>query len=366
MAFGIPLVVACAGLLAGAVCQAEHLPIRVFSGADGLASSSVGCIVRDSRDFLWFCTAEGLSRFDGYTFANYGTAQGLPSGGAFDFLETHDGEYWVATADAISRFNPEGSKIGGSLFEVHPINYARAASQPCQMAEAPDGGIWCLTSEGLLRFDRRGRQFERIDLDRKLEWTCLFQDRDDSLWLGTLEGPLVHRWADGRVETLGGVEGLPVRNGRTSAIFRDRAGRLWVATWDGLYLLRAHPTAGRRAVERIYSQRDGLAGKVVFDVFQSRSGKLWVGLEKGLSELVPGGAGKPERFRSYSARKGFDMAGIEGPAVDNFAEDASGNLWFSGTGPPPAWRPADLLPTPLRTGSKAIRFKPLWRTARGV
>ena len=113
MAFGIPFVVACAAVLAGAVCRAEHLPIRVFSGADGLASNSVGCIVGDSRNFLWFCTEEGLSRFDGYTFTNYGAAQGLPSGGTGDFLETHDGEYWVATADAISRFNPEGSKIGG-------------------------------------------------------------------------------------------------------------------------------------------------------------------------------------------------------------------------------------------------------------
>jgi len=340
MAFRIPpnsglsraRVLACALVLAGSVCQAEHLPIRVFSGADGLASSSVGCIVRDSRDFLWFCTAEGLSRFDGYTFTNYGTAQGLPSGGAFDFLETRNGEYWVATADAISRFDPEWSKTGGALFEVHAVPHSKTGSQACEMAEAPAGGIWCVTNGALRRFDCPRGHFERIELGRELGWTCLFPDRDGSLWLGTLEGPLVHRWADGRVETLGGVEGLPVRNGRTSAIFRDRAARLWVATWDGLYLLCAHPTKGRRAVERIYSQRDGLAGKVVFDVFQSRSGRLWVGLEKGLSERVPGGPGKPERFRSYSARKGFDMPGIEGPAVDNFAEDANGNLWFSGAG----------------------------------
>jgi hypothetical protein len=32
----------------------------------------------DSRGFLWFCTNEGLSRFDGYGFTNYSTDQGLP------------------------------------------------------------------------------------------------------------------------------------------------------------------------------------------------------------------------------------------------------------------------------------------------
>lgn len=61
-------------LLASVSVQAERLPIKAFTTAEGLAQNSVKRIVRDSRGFLWFCTDEGLSRFDGYTFTIYTTA----------------------------------------------------------------------------------------------------------------------------------------------------------------------------------------------------------------------------------------------------------------------------------------------------
>ena len=76
---------------------AEQLPLRRYTTADGLASNTTNCVKRDSRGFLWFWTREGLSRFDGYTFVNYGIDQGLPDRFVTDFVETPSGEYWVAT-----------------------------------------------------------------------------------------------------------------------------------------------------------------------------------------------------------------------------------------------------------------------------
>ena len=64
-------------LLAGAA-QAEQLPIKTYTIADGLAHSSVGSIYQDHKGFLWFGTYEGLSRFDGYGFVNYDRRDGLP------------------------------------------------------------------------------------------------------------------------------------------------------------------------------------------------------------------------------------------------------------------------------------------------
>ena len=58
--------------------RAERLPIKIYTTADGLAHNDVKRIVKDSRGFLWFCTAGGLSRFDGYAFTNFSTEQGLP------------------------------------------------------------------------------------------------------------------------------------------------------------------------------------------------------------------------------------------------------------------------------------------------
>src|SRR5262245_28793844 len=86
---------------------AERLPIKTYTTVDGLAHNKINKIVRDSRGFLWFCTGDGLSRFDGYTFTNYGTDQGLPHREVNDFLETRSGEYWVATDAGLVRFNPK-------------------------------------------------------------------------------------------------------------------------------------------------------------------------------------------------------------------------------------------------------------------
>src|SRR6185503_18961319 len=52
-------------LVAVTTAQAERLPIRGYTVEDGLAHARVRRIVRDARGFLWFCTIDGLSRFDG-------------------------------------------------------------------------------------------------------------------------------------------------------------------------------------------------------------------------------------------------------------------------------------------------------------
>src|SRR5438876_4372892 len=88
---------------------AEQLPIKGYTTADGLPHNMISKIVRDSRGFLWFCTAEGLSRFDGYTFTNYTTDQGLPHRNITDFLETRGGQFWLSTNAGLVRFDPGGT-----------------------------------------------------------------------------------------------------------------------------------------------------------------------------------------------------------------------------------------------------------------
>ena len=68
------------GLMAAlsATASSEQLPIKTYTTADGLSHDRVKRIVQDPSGFLWFCTPEGLSRFDGYRFANYGREHGLP------------------------------------------------------------------------------------------------------------------------------------------------------------------------------------------------------------------------------------------------------------------------------------------------
>src|SRR5262245_47534949 len=79
--------------------RAAQLPVRTYTTADGLPRDFVNCVTPDSRGFLWLCTSEGLSRFDGYRFRTYAVDQGLPSPVVNAFVETRSGRL-VAGTDA--------------------------------------------------------------------------------------------------------------------------------------------------------------------------------------------------------------------------------------------------------------------------
>ncbi|HEX9959601.1 MAG TPA: two-component regulator propeller domain-containing protein [Pyrinomonadaceae bacterium] len=100
--------------------RAERLPIKTYTVADGLLRDNVYKIKQDSRGFLWFCTVEEISRFDGYTFTNFTVADGLPDRRVNDFLETKGGSIYIATGKGLAKLNPTG--IHHSIRETKPEN----------------------------------------------------------------------------------------------------------------------------------------------------------------------------------------------------------------------------------------------------
>jgi ligand-binding sensor domain-containing protein len=85
-----------------AAASAKTLPVRIFTSADGLSSSFVNHLMRDSRGFLWFATRDGLSRFDGTRFLTYqvGTQDAPP--GIENIFESSNGIYWIVTTGGLT------------------------------------------------------------------------------------------------------------------------------------------------------------------------------------------------------------------------------------------------------------------------
>jgi hypothetical protein len=80
--------------LASAVGQ--RLPVRTYTTADGLWSSTSAYLMCDSHVFIWLCTRDGLTRFDGYRFVNYKISDGSSSPFVSGIVETRNGIYWIA------------------------------------------------------------------------------------------------------------------------------------------------------------------------------------------------------------------------------------------------------------------------------
>ncbi len=319
--------------------RAQQAPITIHTTVDGLPSNSINRIVKDSRGFLWFCTAEGLSRFDGYAFTNFGSDQGLPQSSVNDFLETRQGEYWIATGGGLVHFNPKGragrgvATGGGSIASVPMFALVvpdRAASPSIAVTvlrEGRDGAIWAGTGDGLYRLTfRAGRSsLESVaigipyDNAEQRVVADVLEDASGSLWVAAPSG-LYRRWPDGSFARYTQKEGLP--NDYLQDLLEDHEGRLWAATLvGGFFRFSAGPSHQPPVVDRRFTVPD-LPTSWVFQLLETSDRRFWIATARGLIEFFPS-APDGHAFRVYTTRNGlsyFDITAL--------SEDAGGNLWL--------------------------------------
>ena len=227
----------------------ETLPVTRFTTREGLAGDRIKRIVADPSGFLWFCTASGLSRYDGQSFTGYGVADGLPDLSVNDLLVDADGSYWVATnGGGVASFRPRST--GGPLFVPVPI-----------LDPAPPS--------------------QRVN--------ALHQSAGGRIWAGTDAG--LFSWHPGKGETA--LRRAPLATGAESdagtpvwSFAEDRQGRLWVGTSRGLWAIG---TDGARTHYRVGSSA---AHDVVGTVIVDRRQRVWAGYEDGLIVMVPGPGGE--------------------------------------------------------------------------
>jgi len=74
---------------------AQHPTFRQYTTEDGLASSEVYCILQDKKDYIWISTDNGVSKFDGYGFYNYGVIEGLKENVVFAMQLDTLGRVWM-------------------------------------------------------------------------------------------------------------------------------------------------------------------------------------------------------------------------------------------------------------------------------
>jgi ligand-binding sensor domain-containing protein len=86
----------------------QKINLQKFSVKDGLCQSTVKQIEQDNYGNLWLATNYGLSKFNGKTFENYTTSNGLPSNDISSLLFTNE-QLFIGTRKGLCVFN--GSKI---------------------------------------------------------------------------------------------------------------------------------------------------------------------------------------------------------------------------------------------------------------
>lgn len=340
-------------LLAGPALRAEHLPLKLYTAADGLVGDFVQALAEDPRGFLWIGTSTGVSRFDGHAFASYGTEDGLPHPSANVLRTSSDGTIWVGTSQGLA-YSASEPIAGRPLFESLKLGDA-AANHVNSLELGPAGRLWVGTSGGLLSVEPSGRGFRvrRVPLGPTqppghpghLEVYSLLAERNGRLWVGTSQG-LIERFPDGRFvrhrlwPDAGGEDPVLALALETRKDFT----LLWVAHQRGVFaapLAAASVPGGPTWLARAGSAPEvrsrqpswrspaseheirlfsiGLAvakGNCSGGIALGKDGTAWFTTSGGLLAL------SEERWRLYSVEHGFPER-----SLSPLLADRSGNLW---------------------------------------
>lgn len=358
------------------VLAAKAYLFKTLDARNGLNSSQINCIIKDSRGFVWFGTPAGLYRYDGYTFKNFQCnsqdGSSLPDSYIRSIEESLDGSLWIQTASGMCVYHPQTEsferdmrqvfgKMGivGSpnvvfidsnknlwasipkkgvmaynmqqqlLYEFGYTDDAHGVPEGdiCHITECRDGAVVVYSDGRLVCCDVSRQQQTVWQTDmvaahklRRSSSLRAFADQMDNIWLygqGTLMvyNKNANTWDTSFGDRLG-LTGVSVDRA-VNDMAGDRNGNIWIATdWAGLLRMNVNTREMERVQPRGINDKNLQTGEVtgVQSLYVDDTDLLWVGTEKS------GVAFSGTNIYKFASALYGDITAI--------TQDAAGKVWF--------------------------------------
>ncbi|HYE96162.1 MAG TPA: two-component regulator propeller domain-containing protein [Rubricoccaceae bacterium] len=281
---GVAVLLAGRGAAQPFAVRFAHLTVN-----DGLSHNEVHTLLQDRRGFLWFGTADGLDRYDGYEVRSYrydpADPAALSDNRITALLESRGGSLWVGTADGLNRFDAALDR-----FTTFRRTEGLADDGVAALFEDAHGYLWIghadavrKSAGGLSRLDPRTGRVERAFVGGEGELPipirAFAQGPDGVLWMGTGGGGLLkfdprtgHTWAYRHREG----DPASLAHDDVRALRFDGDGLLWVGTWGG-GLDALDPATGRFTHYRHDPANPGTLLTDYVSALHLAEGGLWVG-----------------------------------------------------------------------------------------
>lgn len=322
----------------------------------GLSQSTVRCILQDSKGFLWFGTADGLNRYDGYKFKVYKTDSHDPNGLSSSVIRTiyedRSGMLWIGTeGGGLNEFDPATERFVRYQYDRNDPN-SLSNNYVWSVCEDRTGKLWIGTDGGgLNEFDRERARFTRYQHDPQTPNSLshnsilsVYEDRTGRLWIGTRGGGLNQfDRAEGRFVRYQFDPDNPnsLSNDQVWSICEGQSGALWVGTFGGGLnkLVPSDVDGSQISFIRYRHDRNNpnsLSHDRVVSIYQDRSGVLWIGTDGGgLNRLAlpassssrSGNDGSTPVFQHYRNDPN-DPNSLSNNHVWSLSADRTGVLWI--------------------------------------
>jgi len=217
---------------------------------EGLSQGRIQCIIEDERGFMWFGTADGLNRYDGYTFKIFrnifNDSTSLPNNMINSLAEDDNGNIWIGTNDGVVKFNPY-TEVFYSHRETDADAIAKGANLISSCVIDKNNNIWCGTDgHGIFKINQNTYKKEYLSInnpnyEQMSEIRTLMIDSKNRLWIGCSINEKIYSYniTSSRFEEHLVTE-LVNNNGDSFIItfYEDSKQRIWTGitnynNWDG-------------------------------------------------------------------------------------------------------------------------------------
>lgn len=303
----------------------ENYFFRHLNIENGLSQSSVFGQMQDSKGFMWFCTEDGLNKYDGYTFMIFKDRDrktNKPLNNNFNSIaEEKDGIFWVIkNYEGVIKFDSKTNHF----FDEPDNPLFRKVNKPSlvKVEKDPKGNIWflmsgdgsyCLHPSGVFDFLPYPTGYQRSTVNDVL------MDENGQLWFFSNKG--IFRLEDGEMKLYQNPE-LPTNLDVICATL-DLLGNIWLGSpASGAYVLQKNTEKVRH-----YSADGptGISGNRVVSLCTDLNGNVWISTaENGISvyNIIE------QNFTHFRHKPG-DYFGIHSNKIYNTYADKNGNVWIA-------------------------------------
>jgi diguanylate cyclase (GGDEF)-like protein len=294
----------------------DHLTLE-----DGLASQEIVQTFQQSNGFIWFATARGVSRYDGYTFRHFyfspNSKNHISNNFVTQVLEDKTGNIWLATEDGLNRLNIDGS------IDIFKVAEGLPSSWILSIFIDSKDRFWVGTGEGAALYNRADDSFKTVAGERSGSINAIVETADEELLFATEQG--LKKLAVG-VMTLTPVTSKhaaikQLNDDYIADMQLLSNGWLAIATeYNGLYLVDFTNDDVRH-----FTQSMGLSENAVSSILQIDEQQLWLGHNyNGISVL-----NLASNTVSLIQNRQFDVYSIVSNAIKDIFQDSSGIIWVA-------------------------------------
>ena len=180
-------------------------------------------IIQDKNGNIWFATWQGIIQYNGNSFTNITSK--VSSARFFSVLEDRKGNFW---------FSSVGSGVyyyDGKSFRNFTTKEGLANDRVIDIYEDKTGNIWFGTEGGASFYD--GKSFRNFTTKEGLsdnDVNSIIEDKTGKFWFGTRGEACFY---DGKTFTIFTHNGKPFKKVRS--IIEDKKGNIWLGGNDGLW-----------------------------------------------------------------------------------------------------------------------------------